>query len=101
LQFSRQNLHFPKSSHQQTAKMPFFDFLNPILTPTAQAAVAADQSIAVVLLVVIFGLVLFGVGAWYIGFATGKGKILREAAKKEKAEKKANGGKAPAKGARR
>lgn len=81
--------------------MPFFDFLNPILTPAAQAAVAADQSIVIVLLVVIFGLIIFGTGAWFIGFSTGKGKIIREAAKKAKAEKKANGGKAPAKGGRK
>lgn len=80
--------------------MSTYAFLNPILTPAAQAAVAADSSIVTTLILVLLGIGTFITLAWYIGYATGKGKILREEAKKAREEKKKGGGKTAGKGGR-
>lgn len=68
--------------------MSGFSFLNPILTPAARTAIAADPSIVTTLGIVTFALQVFAGLSWYIGFATGKAKVLREEAKKAKKEKK-------------
>ena len=71
-------------------------FLNPILTPAAQRAVAADPTIVSTLLLVLSALGIFAFLSWYIGFATGKGKIIRDQAKEDALKKKkGNNTKAP------
>ncbi|KAH8724616.1 hypothetical protein GQ44DRAFT_617847 [Phaeosphaeriaceae sp. PMI808] len=49
-----------------------FEWLAPILTPTALRSVQADGRPVITLFLVIFGLILFGVLCWYINFETGK-----------------------------
>jgi len=49
-----------------------YEFLDPILTPAAQAAVRNDPSIVTVLIIVIFGLIGYSVLCWYLGFAVRK-----------------------------
>ena len=49
-----------------------FDFLAPILTPTALRSVQADGRPVITLFVVLFGLSIFGVLIWYIHFVTSK-----------------------------
>lgn len=71
--------------------MTAYSFLNSLLTPTAQAAVAADPSIVSVLLIVILALSGMGIGCWYIGFATEKARKLREQKRRARAENKRQG----------
>lgn len=63
-------------------------FLNPLLTPAAQRAVAADPTIVSTLLLVLTALGIFAFLSWYIGYATGKGKIIRDQAKEDALKKK-------------
>jgi hypothetical protein len=49
-----------------------FDWLAPILTPTALRSVQADSGPVITLFLVIFSLIVFGVLIWYIDFETGK-----------------------------
>jgi hypothetical protein len=66
-----------------TATMAF-EWLAPILTPTALRSVQADPYPLLILLLVIIGLTLQGVLCWYIHFVTEK------AYPRKKAEKKGN-----------
>jgi hypothetical protein len=49
-----------------------FEWLAPILTPTALRSVQADGRPVITLFLVIFGLLLFGALIWYIDFETSK-----------------------------
>ncbi|KAF2827647.1 NAD(P)-binding protein [Ophiobolus disseminans] len=49
-----------------------FEWLAPILTPTALRSVQADGRPVITLFLVIFGLSLFGLVCWYIHFETSK-----------------------------
>jgi hypothetical protein len=49
-----------------------FEWLAPILTPTALRSVQADGRPVITLFLVIFGLSLFGLLCWYIHFETSK-----------------------------
>jgi 3-oxoacyl-[acyl-carrier protein] reductase len=49
-----------------------FEWLAPILTPTALRSVQADGRPVITLFLVIFGLSVFGVLIWYIHFETSK-----------------------------
>lgn len=49
-----------------------FEWLAPILTPTALRSVQADGRPVITLFLVIFGLILFSVVIWYVHFETSK-----------------------------
>lgn len=49
-----------------------YEFLLPALTPSAQKVVQTQPEVVTTLIVVLVGLIILGVGSWYIGFAVRK-----------------------------
>jgi hypothetical protein len=62
-----------------------FEWLAPILTPTALRSVQADGRPVITLFLVLFGLSIFGVLIWYIHFETSKAYPKKVDANKKKA----------------
>jgi hypothetical protein len=61
-----------------------FEWLAPILTPTALRSVQADPHPVITLFIVIFGLSIFGALIWYIDFETSKAYPKKVDPKKKK-----------------
>jgi hypothetical protein len=66
-----------------------YEFLLPILTPSAQKVVRTQPEVVTTLIVVLVALILFSIGCWYISFAVRKaGQKKPAAAGKKPAPKK-------------
>jgi hypothetical protein len=63
-----------------------FEWLAPILTPTALRSVQADGRPVITLFLVIFGLLLFGALIWYVDFETSKAYPKKVDPNKKKAK---------------
>ncbi|KFY77614.1 hypothetical protein V501_05222 [Pseudogymnoascus sp. VKM F-4519 (FW-2642)] len=57
-----------------------YEFLLPALTPSAQKVVRTQPEVVTTMILVLVGLIILGVGAWYIGFAVRKPEQKKPAA---------------------